>query len=132
MVFVLYGIKEAIGGGQEADFLIKIGPLFIVSSLANISILLLGLGWSGFGIDVEAWTTLIIGAATILGLLAAKLKGDIFYVLVICRALLGVIIKRLSASPPPITSRALAAGAGPAIILLIAIYKIFLKGDNGS
>ncbi|MDI6799474.1 MAG: hypothetical protein QMD53_02170 [Actinomycetota bacterium] len=149
LIFVIYGLKEALGGGQETDFLAKIGPLFIVSSLANVSwifawhfekvalsllimlvilasliviylrlgtgasqpskgealfvrpafsiylgwisvatianvsVLLLSLGWNGFGISAESWTVLMIAAATILGLLAVKLKGDIFYALAI-------------------------------------------------
>jgi hypothetical protein len=93
-----------------------------VAIIANVTALLVDLGWAGVGISQEIWTILMIAAATILGVLMRLLKGDIAYGLVIIWALAGISIKRLG-TEPVVLSVAYAAMCGAAIVLLSFLVR---------
>jgi hypothetical protein len=52
-----------------------------------------------FGLSDVFWTILVIIVATILGLLSLKKAYNIMFVLVVIRAFIGIIIKRVSVDP---------------------------------
>ncbi|HKL44574.1 MAG TPA: tryptophan-rich sensory protein [Candidatus Absconditabacterales bacterium] len=68
-----------------------------VATIANISTYLVNIGRSGRGISPVSWTIIVIIVAMILALLALYRKRDIVFALVVIRAFLGIILKRLGA-----------------------------------
>lgn len=70
-----------------------------VATIANITALLVRIGWNGFGISGETWAIVMIAAATLLAMLMRITKGDVAYGLVVIWALAGIAIKRLGTEP---------------------------------
>ncbi|MBN2536626.1 MAG: tryptophan-rich sensory protein [Spirochaetales bacterium] len=65
-----------------------------VATIANITALLVSLGWDGFGFPEYVWAMVMIAAACIITLLVLFTRKDIAYALVIIWAIAGIIIKR--------------------------------------
>jgi hypothetical protein len=70
-----------------------------VATIANITALLVHIGWNWRGITDIYWTNIVIVVAALLALLALWRKFDIIYSLVIIWAFLGIILKRLAVDP---------------------------------
>jgi len=70
-----------------------------VATIANITALLVHIGWGMRGMTDIFWTNIMILIAGILALIALWRKFDIIYSLVIIWAFLGIILKRLSIDP---------------------------------
>lgn len=70
-----------------------------VATIANITALLVHIGWGGFGVTENIWAIIMIGAATSLSILMMLKRADIFYALVVIWALYGIIIKREASDP---------------------------------
>ena len=67
-----------------------------VATIANVTAVLVEIGWGGFGISQQTWTILIIIIATILTILVLYNRKDYAYSAVIIWALLGIYLKRIS------------------------------------
>ena len=65
-----------------------------VATIANASIVLYELGWTGFGVAPEIWTVLMVVIAAVLGIAMIVLRGDIAFALVIVWALVGIAVAR--------------------------------------
>ena len=61
-----------------------------VATIANVSQVLFYLGWGGWGISPEIWAVIMLGTATILGLLMLWREHDIAYALVLVWAFVGI------------------------------------------
>ena len=85
-----------------------------VATIANASQLLFYLNWGGWGIAPQTWAIIMIGAATIVGLLMALTRHDIAYLLVLVWALAGIGVKHLAAP-------AVSAAAWFATVLIIVM-----------
>lgn len=72
-----------------------------VATIANITALLVSLGWDGFGLPENVWAIVMICAACLITLLVLLTRKDIAYALVILWALTGIIIKRTNPAFPP-------------------------------
>ena len=70
-----------------------------VATIANITTLLVHIGWSGRGMTDIFWTTIVIVVAALLALMALYKNADIVYSLVVIWAFLGIILKRLAVDP---------------------------------
>ena len=70
-----------------------------VATIANVTAVLVTLGWNGFGISQEIWTMLVIIIATIITLLMIFTRKDFAYTAVIIWALLGIYLKRSVVDP---------------------------------
>ena len=70
-----------------------------VATIANITTLLVTIGRSGWGISDIMWTNIVIIVATLLALLSLYKKYNVMYALVIVRAFIGIIIKRVDVDP---------------------------------
>ncbi len=64
-----------------------------VATIANITVALYVLKWSGFGISSESWSAIMIMVAMVLALLMLIKKKDTGYAIVIIWAVLGINIK---------------------------------------
>lgn len=69
-----------------------------VANVANVTTLLVKLGWNGFGISQVIWTILILIVATLIAITTILKNRDFFYGLVIIWAYVGIYIKHTSPS----------------------------------
>ena len=70
-----------------------------VATVANVTAVLVTIGWNGFGISEQIWTILVLIIVTIITLLMILKRKDIAYSLVIVWALIGIVIKRMNPDP---------------------------------
>ena len=67
-----------------------------IATIANITTLLVSVGWDGFGLAPSIWTTIIIGVATLISMVTALYFNCTFYVATIVWALAGILTKHLT------------------------------------
>lgn len=67
-----------------------------VATIANITTLLVDIGWNGFGISESLWTILIIIIGLVIGAVTMIRNHDVAYGLVIVWAYAGILIKHMS------------------------------------
>ena len=89
-----------------------------VATVANIASLLISLGWNGFGIPAVL-TVVMIGVATLLGVLMILLKREIAYPLVLIWSFAGIAAVR--ADVPLVEIGAIVAAA---LLLLVMLARI--------
>ncbi len=70
-----------------------------VATIANVTTLLVHIGWGMRGVSDVIWTTVVIVVAALLALMALYKNADIIYSLVVIWAFLWIIIKRLAVDP---------------------------------
>jgi len=88
-----------------------------VATVANVTALLVHLGWNGFGLSEVFWASLMILIAVSLGILALGMRRDYAYALVILWALAGIVLARIQGpNPQPVV--AIVAGAGAGVLLM--------------
>lgn len=66
-----------------------------VATIANVTALLVNLGWAGFGISEETWAVIMLSVATFIGLTVVQKRKDVAYGLVIIWAFYGIVSKRM-------------------------------------
>lgn len=96
-----------------------------VATIANTSILLTHLGWSGQPGGAQFWTVVVIAAAVVVGLLALVFRSDIGFGMVILWALFGIFSKRAADLGSEDGMVEIAAIAGMVVMGLGIIYRIF-------
>jgi len=103
-----------------------------VATIANITAVLVHFKWNMFGQTPVFWTILVMIVATLLWLLSLKKTYNIMYALVIIRAFIGIIIKRLwVTSDFPIVYTSIIRTAGICITVLAAgIWAKFKQRKN--
>jgi hypothetical protein len=89
-----------------------------VATIANVSALLVAVEWNRFGLSEVFWTALVIIIATVITLLMLKRRGDVFYVIVVIWAFIGIFIRHI------------AIGVPSYVLLLILIAAIALLTYN--
>ena len=104
-----------------------------VATIANVTAVLVTIGWSGFGISEQIWTMLVIIVAAIITILIIVKRKDYAYCAVIIWALLGIYIKRSVDDPVYGIQNGIANIALIAIIILmiIAVLTFFKKLQMG-
>ncbi|PKL05821.1 MAG: lantibiotic ABC transporter permease [Spirochaetae bacterium HGW-Spirochaetae-9] len=96
-----------------------------VATIANVTALLVSLGWGGFGISERFWTVLVIAAGLAVALGFSVWKRQVAAPLVVVWAYAGIVLKRFqeSAQGEPLEVLvASAAGVAAAIILVSFAY----------
>lgn len=98
-----------------------------VATIANVTAVLVDVGWNGFGISETVWTiaVLIVGAA--IGLAVLFTRQDIYYALVIEWAYFGILMKRLNVDSEPRTGLLITVAVCMGIILFDMIYQLIGK-----
>ena len=69
-----------------------------VATIANATVLLVSLGWNGFGLSESLWMIVALAAGLVIGMATLLKTKDIPYGLVILWAYAGILNKHLSAS----------------------------------
>jgi hypothetical protein len=67
-----------------------------VATIANISDVLDYLGWDGGGIQAATWTVIMLAVALVLGVVISLTRRDVFFVLVLAWAFVGIAVKQAS------------------------------------
>ncbi len=89
-----------------------------VAAIANITVLLVSIGWDGFGIPAATWAAVIIGVGAIIGVVVVLRNQDVAYGLVLIWAYLGIVIKHTSVSG--------FAGAYPVVIAVTVVSMVVI------
>jgi hypothetical protein len=95
----------------------------MVATIANVTALLVKLGWNGFGLDPRAWTIIVIAVAAILYVLLAFLRGAVAAPAVGVWAFAGIALKRLQVDADysrPVWMAAIVAAAAVAASVVAA------------
>lgn len=95
-----------------------------VATIANVTAVLVTVGWDGFGISEQIWTTLVIIVATIITILIITTRKDYAYSAVIIWALIGIYLKRIADDPIYGVQNQIAYTAAIAIVVIIIIAVI--------
>lgn len=82
----------------QVPFSIYLGRLS-VATIANVTAVLVHFGWNMRGMTDVFWTICVIIVATLLALLSLKKTYNIMFALVVVRAFIGIIIKRIDVDP---------------------------------
>lgn len=67
-----------------------------VATVANVTVLLVSLGWDGFGIAPEVWTVIVLVVAALIGGITSIVNRDVAYGGVIIWAYAGILVKHIS------------------------------------
>ncbi len=67
-----------------------------IATIANVTALLVDLGWNGFGLSEQFWAVLVIAVGIIIALAVLFSRNDIYFNLVVDWAILGILLKRLA------------------------------------
>jgi hypothetical protein len=93
-----------------------------VATIANVTAVLVHVGWNRFGLSQELWTVVVLIVATLITLAVLFTRNDLFYALVILWAFLGILIKRLAVDSPP--SRAIIATLAVTMAVILAVLLL--------
>jgi hypothetical protein len=97
-----------------------------VATIANVTSLLDWLNWGSWGISAEAWTVIMLIAATAIASAVGLTRGDVAYMLVIVWAFAGIAIKHNS-TPTVATT----AWAMTELVTLMVVPSVFLQEKRG-
>ncbi|MHC1719807.1 MAG: tryptophan-rich sensory protein [Clostridiaceae bacterium] len=90
-----------------------------VATIANATVLLVSIGWDGFGLSQTIWTVIMIFAGAAIGLATMLRNKDIAYGMVIIWAYTGILFKHIAAGGFNGQYPQVIAAAGTCIVLLV-------------
>ncbi|URA09564.1 tryptophan-rich sensory protein [Thermospira aquatica] len=96
-----------------------------VATIANITALLVSLGWNGWGISQDVWAMFMIAVGAVVGIIVLLRYQAIAYAAVIVWAYLGIIIKR-SASEPVYHNIIWTSWIAIGILVIFMIQSVFV------
>jgi hypothetical protein len=100
-----------------------------VALIANITVLLVSLGWNGWGIPEQVWTVAVMIVGLLIGIATMLKNKDVAYGLAILWAYTGILIKHLSASGFQGEYPAVIATAIISMVIL-ALAALFVAAAN--
>lgn len=104
-----------------------------IATIANITVLLVSIGWKGFGISEVVWTMVILIVGFLIASITIYRQKNIIYGFVIIWAYLGIYVKHISESgwnnkyPLVIASVTICI----ALLILTIIYTLFKSKKRG-
>ena len=106
-----------------------------VATIANVTAVLVTIGWNGFGVSEEIWAMLVIIVAAIITILILFTRKDYAYSAVIIWALIGIYIKRIEDDPvygiqTQIANTAVIALIVIFVIAILSFFQISKKRDS--
>ena len=132
LIALLIGYLRLGIGMRRAERVVKLAVFIpfsvyigwvIVATAANVTLLLVDLGWGGFGLSEQFWAIVVIAVGALVGLYALFARADIPLALVVVWAYAGIVIKRAQIGDAPGVVVA-AAGAGAILLIDIAIVAV--------
>jgi hypothetical protein len=98
-----------------------------VATVANVTALLVDIGWNGFGIPDQVWTIIVLIVATLITLAVLFSKQGIYDALVIVWAYFGILMKRLNAAGELETGIVVSVSVCLAVIVFDIIFSFVKK-----
>jgi hypothetical protein len=95
-----------------------------VATIANVTVLLVHIGWNRFGASQELWTVLVLIVAALITLAVLFTRNDLFYALAILWAFLGILIKRQALDSPPSRAIIVTLAAIMTAITIVLLLRI--------
>jgi hypothetical protein len=95
-----------------------------VATIANVTAVLVHLGWNRFGASEEFWTIAVLVVATLITLAVLFTRNDVFYALVILWAFTGILIKRLTVDSPPNRAIIVTLAVAMAVVFVVLLIRI--------
>ena len=99
-----------------------------VATIANVTALLYGIKWSGWGLSDITWTLIMLAAGVIIAAAMQATRRDAAYLLVLIWAFAGIAIKH--AGVAPVATGAWVATALVALILLAGNFLLRSRRDD--
>ena len=133
--YLRLGVGEATDSQDERylvhlPFSVYLGWI-TVATIANVTTLLVSIGWDGFGVAEQWWAVAVIGAAIFIAILVLATRRDIFFALVVDWALFGIVLKRYAASDPASQPVLIGALVGMLIVTLGVVALVLKKRVYG-
>jgi len=130
-IYLRLRIGKSDAGGAEKGlahlaFSVYMGWITI-ATIANVTALLVDIGWNGFNLSEQFWAVLVIAVGIIIALLVIFTRNDMFYCLVVVWSLLGILLKRLSDASTPALGIIITVITGMALIVLGIIIQLARK-----
>ncbi len=119
----LTGITRGEWAFVNLPFSVYLGWI-TVATIANVTVLLVSVGWGAFGLSPQFWTVAVITVATAIALAMAVRRRDVYFCLVVVWALLGIVLKRLGDSTVPDQAVVIAAIAGMALVSTAIVVQL--------
>ena len=114
--------RTQVSGGEkwavDVPFSVYLGWIS-VATVANITSWLYSINWNGFGIAPQVWAVIMLGVASLLGLLMALSRKDSGYLFVFAWAFAGIAVKQ--AAEPLVANSAWVAAL---LALGLAVFSI--------
>jgi hypothetical protein len=101
-----------------------------IATVANTSVMLISIGWSGSPLNESFWASIMIIVAAGINLVILISKRDIFFALVFLWAAYGIIIARSESDLDSVVWIIRAALAGMIIVFLGILFARFVKVDK--
>jgi hypothetical protein len=95
-----------------------------VATIANVTALLVHVGWNRFGASQELWTVVVLVVAALITLAVLLTRNDLFYALAILWAFIGILLKRLAVDSPPSRAIIITLAVSMAVIGLVLLVRI--------
>ena len=115
-------VTRAVKYGVHIPFSVYLGWI-TVATIANVTILLVDSNWGAFGFGEQFWAVAVIAVGIAIALAMLFTRRDMYYSLVIDWALLGILLKRLSANAVSDQGVVVVSIAGLAIITIAIIVQ---------
>lgn len=98
-----------------------------IATVANVTALLVDVGWQGWGLYQAAWTIIVIVVAFFIALLMLLTRGDLFYTLVVEWAFLGILLKRVRVDADLRVGIILSLGICMGLLFLVMVVQGFRR-----
>jgi hypothetical protein len=98
-----------------------------VATIANVTALLVDIGWNMFGFSEQFWAVAVIIVGIAIALSVLFTRKDIYYCLVVDWALLGILLKRLSDATVPDQSVVSVAIVGLVVITVGIVVQLIRR-----
>ncbi|MFH5836230.1 tryptophan-rich sensory protein [Proteiniclasticum sp. C24MP] len=100
LIGINFMTKNAVLSGRERLFIRLPFSVYFgwitVATIANVTTLLVDIGWRGFGISESIWTILILAVGAVIGITTMFSFRDMAYGLVLIWAYAGILYKHIS------------------------------------
>lgn len=139
LLAVLLAVMRILSGGKlsgRTALFIKVpfgvySGWITVAAIANVTALLVWLGWDGFGISQQVWTVIALALGAVIGAAAAIRFRCVAYLLVFVWTYAGILAKHLMASGFAGEYPMVVIAAGASLVLFFAAGIYILTRGNG-
>ena len=98
-----------------------------IATVANVTALLVDIGWQGWGLHQAAWTMIVIVVAFFIALLMLLTRRDLYYTLVVEWAFLGILLKRVRVDAELRVGIILTLGICMGLLFLVMVIQGFRR-----